>query len=324
MSQSFSNGGTDENGDVYPASFDCDDCGLSLSWPVTPGVPASQDPVAMPMLAMIADHDRGGCTGGRERRRLDLLAEVRRRDGDQCRFCHQIVDVKDRKAGNSMAFFLTWPSRPAVVEETFVVCRSCLGASNHTTLEIAAEPKQPVYSQATLDWFAKNVRPANEPSGIGVDDQLGMNIKGGEEFSHPGRITSADLVIGKEAPGLSAGRKPVLLKVLIDSVNGSDGNRQEETLALRITISHGIQESGQILSMEFHADAAICENKFQAGHQVSLSVGAPKGAACDNSQHTEEGPTQRSGAAGPILNNPLHETQQSPWFTATQAPKAHQ
>lgn len=61
MSQSFSNGGADENGDVYPASFNCEDCGLSLSWPVTPGVPASEDPVAAPMLALIDEHDKSGC-----------------------------------------------------------------------------------------------------------------------------------------------------------------------------------------------------------------------------------------------------------------------
>jgi hypothetical protein len=61
LSTRYDTGGTDVDGDVYDASFECDDCGLSLSWPVTDGLPAAQDPVAAPMLAMIAEHEDGGC-----------------------------------------------------------------------------------------------------------------------------------------------------------------------------------------------------------------------------------------------------------------------
>ena len=66
MSQ-YSTGGRDPiDGEMYDASFECDDCGLYLSWPVTETadgkrVPASKDPIAAPMLAMIAEHDNGGC-----------------------------------------------------------------------------------------------------------------------------------------------------------------------------------------------------------------------------------------------------------------------
>ncbi|MBT2566627.1 hypothetical protein J7I84_08985 [Arthrobacter sp. ISL-85] len=62
MSTRYDTGGRDIDGDVYDASFECDDCGLSLSWPVTEGLPAAQDPVAAPMLALIAEHEDGGCT----------------------------------------------------------------------------------------------------------------------------------------------------------------------------------------------------------------------------------------------------------------------
>lgn len=65
MSTRYDTGGTDFDGDVYDASFECDDCGLSLSWPVTEGLPAAQDPVAAPMLAMIAEHEDGGCPSQR-------------------------------------------------------------------------------------------------------------------------------------------------------------------------------------------------------------------------------------------------------------------
>lgn len=63
-----STGGRDADGEMYPASFECDDCGLFLSWPVTEEVgvgilPAAEDPTAQPMLAMIREHDNGGCHG---------------------------------------------------------------------------------------------------------------------------------------------------------------------------------------------------------------------------------------------------------------------
>ena len=61
MSTRYDTGGSDIDGEVYDASFECDDCGLSLSWPVTEALPAAQDPVAAPMLAIIAEHEDGGC-----------------------------------------------------------------------------------------------------------------------------------------------------------------------------------------------------------------------------------------------------------------------
>jgi len=61
LSTRYDTGGLDLDGGFYDASFECDDCGLSLSWPVTEGVPAAQDPVAAPMLAMIAEHEDRGC-----------------------------------------------------------------------------------------------------------------------------------------------------------------------------------------------------------------------------------------------------------------------
>lgn len=63
---SHSTGGRDPlDGEMYDASFGCDDCGLYLSWPVTEVtgqvLPAAQDPSAAPMLELIREHDNGGC-----------------------------------------------------------------------------------------------------------------------------------------------------------------------------------------------------------------------------------------------------------------------
>jgi len=62
VSTRYDTGGRDLDGTVYNAAFECETCGLSLSWPVTDGVPAAQDPVAAPMLALIAEHEDSGCT----------------------------------------------------------------------------------------------------------------------------------------------------------------------------------------------------------------------------------------------------------------------
>lgn len=68
MTARFDTGDRDFDGSVYDASYECDDCGLSLSWPVTEGLPAAQDPVAAPMLAMIAEHDATGCPALKQER----------------------------------------------------------------------------------------------------------------------------------------------------------------------------------------------------------------------------------------------------------------
>lgn len=156
MSQSFSNGGPDEHGDVYPASFDCD-CGLSLSWPVTEGVPASEDPVAAPMLEMIAEHDAGGCRQARrvrESKRVALLTTVRRRDGDQCRVCRAVVSFAYRRSGSAGAYYLSNPAAPAIADEAFVICRDHLDAS--ASLQMVPAPSCPVYSKATWEWLSKH------------------------------------------------------------------------------------------------------------------------------------------------------------------------
>lgn len=56
-------GGLDVDGDVYDASWYCEGCGVSYSWPVTPGLAPMEDPKQTEMLAIIAQHDAEGCPG---------------------------------------------------------------------------------------------------------------------------------------------------------------------------------------------------------------------------------------------------------------------
>lgn len=57
-------GGLDADGTLYDASFECDDCGTVYTWPVTPGLAPNDDPLQVDMLALIREHEDGGCSAG--------------------------------------------------------------------------------------------------------------------------------------------------------------------------------------------------------------------------------------------------------------------
>lgn len=61
MSVHFCTGGEDENGDLFGAEFGCDECGTFYSWPVTPGLAPSVDPLQKDMLALVAMHTEESC-----------------------------------------------------------------------------------------------------------------------------------------------------------------------------------------------------------------------------------------------------------------------
>ncbi len=55
-------GGLDADGTFWDASFECDDCGIVFTWPVTPGVAPIDDPFQVDMLTLIREHEDGGCS----------------------------------------------------------------------------------------------------------------------------------------------------------------------------------------------------------------------------------------------------------------------
>lgn|GEM_PF-4823551 len=68
-------GGLDpEDGLVYDARWGCDDCGLSYSWPVTPGLAPKEDPKQTQMLAIIAEHTPETCRGAQASQEADHAA----------------------------------------------------------------------------------------------------------------------------------------------------------------------------------------------------------------------------------------------------------
>lgn len=58
---SWSNGGRDEDGLMTDAYFECEDCGFSLQWPITEGLPANQDPKQTAMRAIVEAHGWDDC-----------------------------------------------------------------------------------------------------------------------------------------------------------------------------------------------------------------------------------------------------------------------
>ncbi len=76
-------GGLDENGNLMMAGYECYDCGLSYSWPVTPGLAASEDPLQVEMLALVKAHTPAVCRAAQavavheQQRALSVEAEAR-------------------------------------------------------------------------------------------------------------------------------------------------------------------------------------------------------------------------------------------------------
>lgn len=64
MSDNFSRGtgGIDaETNELFDAHFECFDCGLYYSWPVTPGIAPNEDPLQTEMLVLVNGHTSAVC-----------------------------------------------------------------------------------------------------------------------------------------------------------------------------------------------------------------------------------------------------------------------
>lgn|GEM_PF-6234361 len=150
-----------------------------------------------------------------------LIAEVRRRDGDQCRFCLGLVDFLDRKSGDGGVFMHLDQSQPKGVENLVVACRECareLEARRIDTPVPGAAPTSPVYRRPTSDFIARYIGSlADEPAAV-IEDQPRVDVEGRDEFGNPARHRCADVRVFEECPDLGAAGEPVLLQVRIDLV----------------------------------------------------------------------------------------------------------
>lgn len=69
-------GGFDlETNELFDASFECFDCGLYYSWPVTPGLAPVKDPKQTEMLALVAAHTPAACRAAQARNAVEREKE---------------------------------------------------------------------------------------------------------------------------------------------------------------------------------------------------------------------------------------------------------
>lgn len=88
-----------------------------------------------------------------------LTVPVRRRDGDQCRYCGQLVDWRARRGGRSGTYDHREPGQPATVDTYVVCCRACNSSRKDDPAADARHPLRPpppdpVYGAVTVEFLA--------------------------------------------------------------------------------------------------------------------------------------------------------------------------
>lgn len=106
-----------------------------------------------------------------------ITGPVRRRDGDECRYCGVIVNWLDRKSGRGGTYDHREPGKPATIETLVVACQACNGGRGDdpdadTRYPLRDEPAAPVYSDTTAAFLlsagyrvtvTEGLRPGRQP-----------------------------------------------------------------------------------------------------------------------------------------------------------------
>ena len=113
-------------------------------------------------------------------RNPDLTVPVRRRDGDQCRWCGVVVLWRGKTSNRSGTLDHLQPGKPAIVDTLVVACRGCNSArsrnpeswdDNHRLLP---PPVAPMYGKWTAEHLSKNGWVTD--SNITTDDVSAMAL----------------------------------------------------------------------------------------------------------------------------------------------------
>lgn len=86
-----------------------------------------------------------------DRRNVDLIMPVLARDGDQCRYCRNVVHVKDTRSGRGRTFDHTEPGRPATVDTYVVACHRC---NSKLAKRPRPVPELPLLAPPPLPYFS--------------------------------------------------------------------------------------------------------------------------------------------------------------------------
>lgn len=114
-----------------------------------------------------------------DNRNPKLTAPVRKRDGDECRWCGKVVNWNDRKSGKGGTYDHLNPGHGAASPDEMVVCCFSCNAERRNdapswTKTLLDAPLDPYYSQETVIFLARqniNVKPSNS---------LPVEVKGAE------------------------------------------------------------------------------------------------------------------------------------------------
>lgn len=124
-----------------------------------------------------------------------LIAPVRHRDGDACRYCGLVVNWRARTGRIAGTYDHRQPGRAATVETLVVACTACNktrgdAADADTRTPLLEPPLKPYYSQHTREWFAASDW-ANR-NGYALPPAHGPEIPHGQRPAPAGNATTVE------------------------------------------------------------------------------------------------------------------------------------
>lgn len=105
-----------------------------------------------------------------------IVAPVRRRDGDECRYCGVPVNWNDRKSARGATYDHREPGKPATIATLVVACQQCNGGRGDDPhaddrYPLRPAPHDPYYSPRTVTFLASHgfdvtddQRPGSQPA----------------------------------------------------------------------------------------------------------------------------------------------------------------
>lgn len=260
------------------------------------------------MSPWIQDQDSSNWLPRRNERDSALLSEVRRRDGDQCRFCRRVVDFSERTSAVSGTYVHAMPTASGGAY-LVVACRGCdVAKRDGAVMNLLLPPSRPVYSEATLQWLPKDgdrefiVDHDAEFGSVGkreaderlVDNgflaPLRVDRVRARRRGFPARIRHASKTI-------VALRDPRNRQLINRSLDPGGFNKAVHHDRLLDVVLDGVPIAQFRINVEL---VPLVQNSNR--HQMSPSVGAPFGAGVGTSQPTEGEPP--AGASKPPAGAP--------------------
>lgn len=130
---------------------------------------------------------------GRQRvkdtRDVRLIVPVRKRDGDQCRYCGVVVQWRGRSSNRTGTYDHRVPGEGATVKTMVVACLRCNSSRQDNPQwdddnPLLPEPQEPLYSAYTVEWLANN--------GVKVEQNLGVKKVPDVPFTSEGSAQSQE------------------------------------------------------------------------------------------------------------------------------------